>query len=375
MNLKAFINAALLIFCFNSCFTHKSNLGLGEKYFPATHYLKDGIVNKYYFHLKSDDGYDSYTNIEYHQYLLTKPDELVINKYNPAFELTRSTTYLLANNKMLATQEFSLYRGDTTFTKILLPTLFDWEKQPTRFESAIKYETGLFRFITIEREFIKDTLIHNKAAQILLLKQIVKDSTENKPPKEYLTFFKEIYLEGIGLYGYEGAMNNGYGELELIEQISGGEFNEMANHNVKRVGYIDPAKKLDKNDDFNICGSIDKIVDYYNSDPDANYIGGKKALWSAISPKIIPGKLRNESGYLTYRFVINCQGKIGWFITEEAGLDFKKKQFSPETVNHLLDIVSKLDKWQPAFLWGNNQDAYFYLTFKLKDGEIIELLP
>lgn len=375
MSLNVFINTALLFFCINSCSAPKSNLGLAEKYFPATHYLKDGIVNKYYYHLKSNDGYDSYTNIEYHQYLMTKPNELVINKYNPAFELTTSTTYQLTNNKMLATNEFRLYRGDTTFTKILLPTSFDWEKQPSHFESETNFETGLLRSTTIDREFIKDTIIQNKAAQILLLKQNIKDSIENKPTKEYELFLKEIYLEGIGLFGHEGATNNGYVKLELVEQITGKEFNKMANHSIKRVGYIDPAKRLDKNDNFNICGSQDKIIDYYNSDPDANYIGGKKALWTSISPKIIPEKLHNESGYLTFRFVINCQGKTGWFITEQAGLDFNEKKFDQETISHLLEIITALEKWQPAYLWGENQDAYFYLTFKLKDGEIIELLP
>ena len=39
-----------------------------QNYFPDTYYLKDGIVNKYYTHYKSADGYDSSTSIEYIEY-------------------------------------------------------------------------------------------------------------------------------------------------------------------------------------------------------------------------------------------------------------------------------------------------------------------
>ena len=375
MRLYILISAALLIFCFTTCTTIKSEYGLAENYLPLPYYLKDGIVNKYYLHYKSDDSYDWLTDIEYQHYLMTKPNELVIKTYNPALEIKGYKTFQMVDNKMISTKECYFFRGDSVFSEIIQPTYINWANDAATYQLATTFENGMKRLSTLEHQYLKDTIISNKNAKIFNLNQTLNDTLKDGTVRENTYFYKKIYVKGIGLYSSSGKIKDGTTRRELVEQITSKEFNKMANHQIKRVAYIDPENRLDKNSSFNICGKHERIIDYYNSDPDAGFIGGKKALWENILPKINAEKLHNESGYLTFRFIINCNGEAGHFILEQADLNYQKKKFNPATIEHLYKIVSNLNNWRHSVLWQEPQDAYIYLTFKLKDGEIIELLP
>jgi hypothetical protein len=164
--------------------------------------------------------------------------------------------------------------------------------------------------------------------------------------------------------------------LELIEQIPFKEFQQRANHGVKRVGYIDPRSVLDQGSDFKLCDKQVKVADYYNGqDKRAQYVGGKKAIWELVNQHLDKSKLFNESGYLTLRFIVNCEGEAGWFTMEEADLDFQPKRFHTETIQHFFEILYQHPNWKPCIIREEARDAYTYITFKLKDGEIIEILP
>ena len=367
---------SILFINFVSCSAPKPELGIAGKNFPDAYYLKNGIVNKYYLHYKSKDGYDTSTNIQYREYKFNNANKLTINIYNPAMELEQSIEYSFSNDIMMVENNAVYFRGDTLYYEIIQPELINWSNnEAALYKSKIDYKQGLVRNISLEYVFLKDTVILNKNAKVFLSKQINRDSSVKNPKMEVAYNYRNIYMENIGLFSFNCEWDKGFTYLELIEQIPKKDFDKMAAHGIKRVAYIDPEKRMDKNSDFNICQKTEAIVDYYNADPDAAYIGGKKALWPTILPKIKKEKLHNESGYLTFRFVINCNGEIGWFVTEEAGLGYERKKFNAETVQHLFEIVSALTDCRPANIRGEDRDAYAYLTFKMKDGEIIELLP
>jgi hypothetical protein len=72
---------------------------------------------------------------------------------------------------------------------------------------------------------------------------------------------------------------------------------------------------------------------------------------------------------------MNCKGERGRYICEEANLDFEPKRFDKEVRDYLLKQVIKTKGWKPQPLGEETRDAYVYITFRLKDGKIIELLP
>jgi hypothetical protein len=136
------------------------------------------------------------------------------------------------------------------------------------------------------------------------------------------------------------------------------------------IGYIDPKTALgDKN--FKTCKN--EIYEYYNSEPDGGYKHGKKALRDSVLRKYSVSI--NESGYLTFRFVVNCEGKAGRYIVIQNDLDFEPKEFAEELTSHLFTITQDLKEWRPVILENEPRDYYMYITYKLLDGKIIEILP
>jgi hypothetical protein len=136
------------------------------------------------------------------------------------------------------------------------------------------------------------------------------------------------------------------------------------------IGYIDPATALgDK--EFKTCS--DRIYEYYNFEPYAGYKYGKRALRDSIAKKY--SAIGNESGYLTFRFVVNCKGSAGRYQIIENDLDLKPKKFNKELVSHLFSITQQFKEWQPAIWENESRDYNIYLTYKLRDSKIIEILP
>ena len=135
------------------------------------------------------------------------------------------------------------------------------------------------------------------------------------------------------------------------------------------------AGRLQRISSFNPCDKSNKILDYYNTTPYAAFKEGNFELKQVVQKNLNTELLNKESGYLVFRFVINCEGEAGWFTTEEYDLDFQPKQFNKSLRSHLLDVLIGTGPWQPGILNGNSRDAYAYISFKLKNGEIIEILP
>jgi len=136
------------------------------------------------------------------------------------------------------------------------------------------------------------------------------------------------------------------------------------------IGYIDPSISLgDK--DFETCKGV--IFEYYNSEPDGGYKYGKKALRDTVLKKY--SESGKESGYLTFRFVVNCHGEAGRYIVIANNLNLEPKMFNQDLVLHLFDITQELKEWRPVVLGNESRDYYMYITYKILDGKIIEILP
>lgn len=365
-----------LMALFWSCNSTKTNLGLASDYFPDIALLKNGIVNKYYIHTLETDAYNPSTIIEYREFILKTPTELSVNLYNAAFEKTRSTNYLIEEEQVRILAMEKIFRGETPPTAVLQSTYYHWAQKEATTETRTTFKNGGVRTILYHRELRGDTIIQSLPMKRVDRLQKTSYQIGGKAPIESEAQIEEYYAQSIGLFSFKSTHPGGTTTLELVEQIPINKFQQMANHGIKRVAYIDSTLVLDKGKSFRLCHEQDNIVDYYNGGLDrAGFIGGKRALWATINSKVDKSKLGKENGFLTFRFVVNCQGEIGWFVTEEADFNYQKKQFAEETVQHLYEIVSQLDQWNPCVVRGENRDAYTYLTFKIDRGDIIELLP
>jgi hypothetical protein len=73
--------------------------------------------------------------------------------------------------------------------------------------------------------------------------------------------------------------------------------------------------------------------------------------------------------------VVNCKGLAGRYQIVENDLDFKPKQLNQDLVQHLFTITQELKDWKQLVWEKEPRDYYMYITYKLQDGKIIEILP
>lgn len=381
--LKAFLFIGMLIrifpiffsFLILSCQPAGSELGIAADYLPQGEHLKEGVVNKYYSHTQAGPNSSPHSIFFYESYQLLEPNKVLINSFNAGFELYQSRTFAINDNEMILLEEKSIHLSDTINTEILEPNLLNWNNSGGgTFERIINYNKNYKELYKEQQKKVGDTMMLNRKAKVFEKSRMIQNlASGDTIINEHQ--FKVIYSEEFGLFSLVDKNLENEFNLELVEQMSLKRFQEQAKHNRKRVAFIDPEETLDQGGDFALCGLHMKVADYYNSSPDGHYSKGKRVMVNLINSKIIKEKLFNESGYLTFRFVVNCKGEAGWFTIEQADLNYNEKKFNQETIDHLYEIVYGLKSWSPSVLDETPRDAYFYLTFRMKNGEILDILP
>ena len=371
--MKKTSNLLFLLLLFYGCQSPDLGMGLAQPFLPSEDLLHQGVVNKYYHYFTSHDNYDKTTDISYTLLKVEKPGQLIWKDYDAGFQLTRDRIYEMDGAEMKLKSELSIFRTDTVYSSIEKSTQINWETGVSDFEKTIVNFVA-HRHWVVKNTSFKDTIINDIPARVFYRDYKVDIKSQRDTSVSEFTLI-ETYYSGFGPFKMEYENKRGFRESELVEQMLYAEFEKRANHGIKRVAFIDKENMMDSESDFSPCYSIPEIFDYYNGDPAAGMKGGKYELKKAIFPKIDKSKMYYESGYLTFRFVVNCEGKAGWFVLEQADLDFQKKVFHPELIKHLFEIIEPLEGWESAVIRNQKKDTYAYLTIKMKDGEIIELLP
>jgi hypothetical protein len=361
----------IFIFLLCTCSPEKQS-GMTRACLPEKNLLKKGVANKFYMHGTPQEGFP-FTDIRYELYSRFGENEIKIESFNAGFEKIQERIIKWDSRQLTLLKETHYSPWDTVSMEIKQNGFLPLKINQTRTLEITGLRQGRFQKISTERTYVKDTIIFNKPAYIIKEDFITKtlgktDTVINKSSG------KILYMDELGLFSSFRMFNNMSYRYELVEQMPASKFNKLRDHNRKRVAYIDPSATLDKGSDFKLCNPEPQIYDYYNSYPPGGFLKGKNEMASIISSRIDKKKLLQESGYFTLRFVVNCNGEAGRFVTEETSLDFEKKKFHRETANHLYDIVKGLGQWRPVTL-DKPVDGYFYITFKLEDGELKEILP
>jgi|SRR6478609_10982791 len=126
---------------------------------------------------------------------------------------------------------------------------------------------------------------------------------------------------------------------------------------------------------FKICSEHSVHHQYYNFGKGVQYKGEKPAIEKHFK-EVYSNKMQGETGYITIRFVVNCDGKTGRFRVQEMNNNYESKIFNKSLVARLLTLTKQLNGWIIGIDSNNKKvDYYQYLTFKIENGKLLEILP
>lgn len=98
----------------------------------------------------------------------------------------------------------------------------------------------------------------------------------------------------------------------------------------------------------------------------------------AITEKLKKENIYSEKGinrYITVRFLVNWEGKTGLFRLQHMSSDLKDTVLDEELENKILKFTKSLDGWMPKEIKGLKVDYFQYLTYKIENGKVSEVLP
>lgn len=134
--------------------------------------------------------------------------------------------------------------------------------------------------------------------------------------------------------------------------------------------------EFDTIDGFKICQEKKLAYQYYNFK--YKYPMDIDSCISMLNDKFTT-KL-NLNGIITTRFIVNCEGRIGFFKVYQLNDLYEKIEFPNRYVDAILNFVKSLKDWTP--LKGRKKDGneigldyYAYFSFKIINGKIYEIIP
>ena len=142
------------------------------------------------------------------------------------------------------------------------------------------------------------------------------------------------------------------------------------------IGYLDPeSTKSDKG--FELCGNGIRNVDlHFTHSPKIEYAyNPNKGVFKQYIQSEYKNKGYTASGYLNFRFIVNCEGKVGYIETIEMDMDLEEASMSPDLVQQLLELTTAMGNWKGLQIRDVSVDYYMYVSYKIQHGEITEILP
>ena len=141
------------------------------------------------------------------------------------------------------------------------------------------------------------------------------------------------------------------------------------------IGYLNP-EKTNSEKKFEVCGDGQIRATHHGLTKRA-YKPNKGVFDEGVF-KAYQNENYNESGYVFFRFIVNCRGETGRFDIVQTDLNMEKKSFSNQAmVQKLFDLTKDKKNWN-GFVLGKEKkefNYYMYVSYKILNGEIAEILP
>lgn len=141
------------------------------------------------------------------------------------------------------------------------------------------------------------------------------------------------------------------------------------------VGNVEFDEKIDDRN-FKRCLPDDSYAYQYYSGASSGiqYKGEKIAIIRKLKKENIHSS-KDINGYITVRFLINCEGKSGIFRMQQMDEQYKEKELDQKFSTEILSFTKQLVGWIPREIEGKKVDYYQYLTYKIEHGKVSEILP
>ncbi len=151
-----------------------------------------------------------------------------------------------------------------------------------------------------------------------------------------------------------------------------GKYSQYKSKYPRYIGYIN-SKDAVLNDNFTLCDN-ERIYGTHHGKPKIAYHISKKHFRETILSKYENTKY-TDSGYLNFRFIVNCEGKAGRFEINELNLDLVKTDLNDMMVNDLLTLTANEKNWNVFYLKDIPRNYYMYILYRIENGKVTEILP
>ncbi len=139
------------------------------------------------------------------------------------------------------------------------------------------------------------------------------------------------------------------------------------------VGDIEADPEID-GEVFQLCFSEARVKQYFNFSQGMQYDGEKAAIVEVFRQDYEAVDVP-QSGWIRIRFIVNCKGESGRFRLSASNTQYQAQEFDSRVTDQLLSITQSLNGWKPLPDSKDPRDYYQYLTFKIEDGALKEVLP
>lgn len=141
----------------------------------------------------------------------------------------------------------------------------------------------------------------------------------------------------------------------------------------REIGDITFQKRFNDNPNFTLCPD-DKIYQYYSVG--TSYKGERRAIRRDIYKSITTLDIKDStfSGYITARFIVNCEGDFDRMRIKSIDSTLKHSSISIASENLVIDAIRKLERFKPGESQnGKTVNSYFQINFNVKNGKITDV--
>lgn len=129
--------------------------------------------------------------------------------------------------------------------------------------------------------------------------------------------------------------------------------------------------------------TADSTLDYGSPLPHFYSVDGKYPIGSAAVLKDVKAFIARQkgtytgNGYITYRFIIDSTGHMGNKVkVMQTDEEYKALSFERSLLETLGAFIQTLDKWKVArYRTGEALEYIAFITFKIKNGKVINIIP
>jgi len=141
----------------------------------------------------------------------------------------------------------------------------------------------------------------------------------------------------------------------------------------RAIGDISFQSELGDNPNLKLCPN-DRVYQYYSVG--TSYKGERGGLRSEIfnQLKTLENNDSTFSGYITARFLVNCEGQVGRIRVKSTDSNFKECSISTASNSLIIRSIKKIACFNPGKSTnGKTVNSYFQINFIIEKGRITDV--